>query len=130
MIRREGPDRSRAQWLTGAKRLLALLDRERQLLRAGALREAAALAEEKERLAADIAVPPEPPDDEARTMVGLLQRDATRNRILLSACRDAVRAARERLEQMEAARSTLGVYDALGAKPVAAGSKRTHDRRA
>lgn len=119
-----------AIWIRAAGRLLALLEKERRLLRSGALAEAAALAQEKERLAAEIAAPPASPGEEAKQLANRILRDATRNRMLLAACRDAVRAARERIEQINAARSSLGVYDALGSKQPAVSPGRTHDRRA
>lgn len=120
----------RGRWLRSARRLLALLERERRLLRSGALREAADLAPEKERLSAELANPPQNPGDEARSIARDLQVGATRNRMLLGACIDAVRAARDRIVQIERARKELGVYDKSGARAPASTNAATRDSRA
>ncbi|MFT4793475.1 MAG: hypothetical protein ACJAVR_003150 [Paracoccaceae bacterium] len=120
----------RGRWLRSARKLLALLERERRLLRSGALREAADLAPEKERLSTDLANPPQSAGEEARSIARDLQVGATRNRMLLGACIDAVRAARVRIAQIERARNELGVYDKSGMRPVAPSGGTTRDSRA
>jgi hypothetical protein len=120
----------RGRWLRSARKLLALLERERRLLRTGALREAADLAPEKERLSAELANPPQTGGDEARSLARDLQVGATRNRMLLGACIDAVRAARDRITQIERARKELGVYDKSGLRPPAQSGGATRDSRA
>lgn len=119
-----------AMWMRAARRLLALLERERKLLRGGALREAAELSAEKERLSAHLAEPPSAPSEEARDIARRIQTGAARNRLLLGACLEAVRAARARLEEMEKSRRELGTYDQAGARAPAENALRTHDRRA
>lgn len=117
-------------WLRAGRKLLAMLELERKLLRRGELREAAALAPEKERLAQELALPTPPLDEAGKDLAMRLQRAAARNRLLLGACLDAIRAARERLQEIEAARQNLGVYDALGEKAPVRPADRLHDRRA
>ena len=120
----------RGRWLRSARKLLALLERERRLLRSGALREAAELAPEKERLSAELADPPQKPGEEARSLARDLQVGATRNRMLLGACIEAVRAARDRIAQIERVRKELGVYDKSGVRAPATTNTSTRDSRA
>jgi hypothetical protein len=121
---------SRGRWLRSARKLLSLLERERRLLRTGALREAADLAPEKERLSAELANPPRSAGEDARNLARDLQVGATRNRMLLGACIDAVRAARDRIVQIERSRKELGVYDQSGVRAPAPQTDATRDRRA
>ncbi|MGG7566966.1 hypothetical protein ACQ5SO_12505 [Rhodovulum sp. DZ06] len=130
MIRSDPLGVAQAIWMRAARRLLALLEKERRLLRAGALREAADLAPEKERLSQELAEPPAAPGDDARAIARELQTAAARNRLLLGASLEAVRAARARLEQIDKARRELGVYDEGGSRAPSAGAQRTHDSRA
>ena len=118
-----------AMWMRAARRLLALLERERRLLRAGSLREAAELAAEKRRLSEQLAELPPAPGPQPREIARDLQVGAARNRLLLGASLEAVRAARERLVEMQKARKELGTYDPAGARAPAEGAQRT-DRRA
>jgi hypothetical protein len=117
-------------WMRSARQLLALLEKERRLLRAGELREAADLAPEKERLSTNLALPPDKVGPETRAIARELQVGATRNRMLLGASLDAVRAARARLEQLNRARTELGVYDKEGLRPPSNPGSATRDSRA
>lgn len=102
-------------------RLSTLLDRERDLLRTGALAELPAIAEEKARLAAAI------PDLDKlrRPALGLLRGKARRNAQCLEAAAQGLRAAQERLREISDIRRGLGTYDRFGRRngtPVVAGA--------
>jgi len=118
------------RWMRAARTLLALLERERALLRTGALREAADLAAQKERLSAELADPPRNAGQAERDVARDLQIGITRNRLLLGACLEAVRAARQRVTEIDRAQRNLGVYDQSGGRPVASPTGKTRDHRA
>lgn len=109
----------------GVEDLQDLLDRERAALLEGRFEVLERLAEEKQRLAG--AMLKSEPDAGALAAV---RKVAERNRDLLSAAREGLRAASARIAGLSKAKAPLATYDATGARTNLAAAASTLQRRA
>ncbi|MHC0051956.1 hypothetical protein [Actibacterium sp. D379-3] len=109
------------------RRLRDLLEREHEALLGGQLDQIARLADEKERLQAQLAVGA---DRAHLSDLGGLQRMAGRNADLLNAVRRGLETARARLMQIRDGGPQLNTYDRLGQRSSLGAPRKTLERRA
>lgn len=109
------------------ERVLRLLDQERRILLEGPLSELPVLGERREALLAEILAEPEalPP-----AFVAALKAKAERNRRLILASLEGVKAAEAQIARIDAAQGTLRTYSPQGATVEAAPARITRDARA
>jgi hypothetical protein len=116
-------------WPRQARRLLARLEAERGLLRAGRLGELARQAGARDRLVEALAGEGVPEGGEARALALRLRAAAALNLRLLAAAREGLAAARRGLARRGAEPTGIGLYGAAGGRAEPAPAART-DRRA
>jgi hypothetical protein len=107
-------------------RALNLLDREREVLLAGPTGDLASVVAAREALVSELLDSTVPPPE--GFLVALRSR-AERNSRLLLASLAGLNAARQQIEQAEAAASSLKTYDATGAAVEVGERRNTQDRR-
>jgi hypothetical protein len=119
------------QWCRGAEALIALLEEERGLIRAGRLAELGRLAARRDRLVARLAGAREAPQGpEAEALVARLRAAAARNLRLLDAAREGFAAAGRLIAGLRARDGAIGLYSEKGARLDPPGVAGHADRRA
>lgn len=119
------------RWRRRARALLALLEHERALVRAGRLAELAGLLPRHERLAQSLAATPAPAaEGEAVRLARQIAEAAARNLALLEAAREGIGAASRALAAAPALSGAIGLYGPDGGRRDPAPLRRHADRRA
>lgn len=118
------------QWKRRARRVIALMEAERRLLRAASIEDLRMLAERRERLVRDLTATPMQDEPEARQLLNTIRQSAVRNQRLLAAFQDGLQRARRRMEEIEQASGDLGVYTRSGTRLASPGRQSISDRRA
>jgi len=112
------------------KRILAIMDKERELLLSGEIIKIGALVGERDEQIAALSAADGLGKPEFRALLADIKKKAERNAKLLEAARDGVRDAEALLGEINAKQSRLGAYGIDGTATRTANVSPRHERRA
>lgn len=118
------------RWRHRLNEARAMLAAERRLLKAGAIRELAALDRRRQALAAEIEAAPETVVESYGPLIEEIRAEAARNARLLNAYLDGAREGAARLRAIEAQKGAIGAYGPDGSRLAASETGPTRERRA